>query len=74
MPSLLAEEVERIAVSWRTGTHAVDGWTSPAGPLFVGGGFAEADIAEAGAGNPNSLCSACSLSCLYGTKIPVNCC
>jgi hypothetical protein len=43
-PELTNEQAERIAESWRTGFQSVEGWDSPAGPLFASGAYAESDI------------------------------
>ncbi|MCK2218786.1 DUF6229 family protein [Actinomadura sp. ATCC 31491] len=44
MSRMTAELAERIVAGWRSGADTVDGWDNPAGPLFAGGEYAEADI------------------------------
>ena len=44
MPQMTEEQIDRIVDAWRTGSQPVGGWDSPAGPLFSGGDYAEADI------------------------------
>ncbi|BCJ70107.1 DUF6229 family protein [Polymorphospora rubra] len=44
MSTLAPERTDEIIKSWLTGTELVDGWDSPAGPLFLGGRYVESDI------------------------------
>ncbi|TYB68722.1 hypothetical protein FXF51_09310 [Nonomuraea sp. PA05] len=44
MAPMTAELAERIVAGWRGDTRPVEGWDSPAGPLFAGGDYAESDI------------------------------
>ncbi|MEV0608754.1 DUF6229 family protein [Polymorphospora rubra] len=44
MSTLAPERADEIIESWLTGTAPVDGWENPAGPLFLGGRYAESDI------------------------------
>lgn len=50
MPTLTPERADDIIAGWLAGTEVVDGWDNPAGPLFVGGKYAEADITMTGSG------------------------
>jgi hypothetical protein len=60
-------ELCETTAEWR----AHDGADNPAGPLFVGGPQAVADIV--GMGAESSQCSGCSLSC-WQSRIFINCC
>ncbi|MEV0389798.1 DUF6229 family protein [Nonomuraea sp. NPDC050643] len=72
---MTAELAERIVAGWRGGRPSVEGWDSPAGPLFASGEYAEADITmEAifaatgctGAGCPQpTTTQACGTACTY---------
>jgi hypothetical protein len=71
MPKLSEEQADRIVAGWRSGEQTVEGWENPAGPLFAGGEYAEAEItmeaimASTGCGgNPGGTaqCSACTAS------------
>lgn len=50
MPTLTPERADDIIAGWLTGTDVVDGWDNPAGPLFISGKYAEADVAMTGGG------------------------
>lgn len=39
--------VERVVAGWRGAGEPVEGWESPAGPLFPSGEYAEADLTAA---------------------------
>jgi hypothetical protein len=80
MPMMTVELAEQIVAAWREG-RPVEGWASPAGPLFAGGENAESDItmesifaasgctaqtAECG-GCPPSTVTNCGTVCTYST-------
>ncbi|MEV0396615.1 DUF6229 family protein [Polymorphospora rubra] len=50
MPTLTPERADEIIESWLKGTEPIDGWENPAGPLFLGGKYTEADITATGSG------------------------
>lgn len=51
MPTTLApERADEIITRWLDGTDPVDGWDSPAGPLFMSGKYAEYEITLTGGG------------------------
>lgn len=51
------ELVEEIVTGWLTDTP-MDGWDSPAGPLYLGGEFAVQEITMTG--NPGTILTNCS--------------
>lgn len=55
MPALTPERADDIIAGWLAGTDVVDGWHNPAGPLFISGKYAEADITMAGFDSDGSL-------------------
>ncbi|MEV0731538.1 DUF6229 family protein [Polymorphospora sp. NPDC050346] len=73
MSTLAPERADEIIKSWLTGTELVDGWDNPAGPLFLGGIYAEADITATGGGGTGSIsvtgCAWCSGSICNGRRI-----
>jgi hypothetical protein len=58
-------DAEEIVTGWLTDTP-MDGWDSPAGPLYLGGEFAVQEITLTG--NTGTNCSICT-----GSQ-PVQCC
>ncbi|MEV0608755.1 DUF6229 family protein [Polymorphospora rubra] len=73
MSTLAPERADEIIESWLTGIEPVDGWENPAGPLFLGGKYAESDITATGSGGSNSItgCGWCSGSICNG--MPIHC-
>lgn len=80
MPMMSVELAEQIVAGWRGG-RPVDGFDSPAGPLFASGEYAEADItmesifaasgctaqtAECG-GCPGPTVTVCGTVCTYSS-------
>ncbi|MEV0612871.1 DUF6229 family protein [Nonomuraea sp. NPDC050404] len=75
MARMTAELAGQIVAGWRGGPQPVEGWDSPAGPLFSSGDYAEADITmEAifaasgctGAGCPQpTTTQICGSACTY---------
>lgn len=49
MPTMAPERADEIVNGWLGGTD-LQGWDNPAGPLFVSGKYAEADITMTGGG------------------------
>jgi hypothetical protein len=49
MPVLATERADEIVAGWRSSTEPTDGVDNPAGELYAGGTFAEADIVQASA-------------------------
>jgi predicted Zn-dependent protease len=51
MPTLTPERADEVIAAWLGGAEdVVAGWDNPAGPLFIGGKYAEADITMTGTG------------------------
>ena len=73
MPTLTEEDVERVVASWRGRAEPLDGMESPAGPLFVAGEYAEADLTDTGQGRP---CGSASTrqSCYQESSVWLICC
>ena len=69
MPATNLTSAEEIVAGWRTG-RTVDGWDSPAGPLFSSGAYAEEDITFTEAGC--TATSGCTQSC--ATSWMIICC
>ena len=44
MRTLGMRQVEQVVAGWRGAGEPVEGWESPAGPLFPSGEHAEADL------------------------------
>ncbi|GAA3815805.1 hypothetical protein GCM10022226_40700 [Sphaerisporangium flaviroseum] len=44
MSEVTTEQAARIIAGWRSGVQTIEGWESPAGPLFALGEYAEGDI------------------------------
>ncbi|BCJ69631.1 DUF6229 family protein [Polymorphospora rubra] len=71
MPTTTLPDLDRVPTQdlitrWLTDTP-VDGWESPAGPLFTGGDYALQEITMT-LGCPGSNCSSCT-----GSR-PIQCC
>jgi hypothetical protein len=45
--SVALERSEEIVAAWRSGAATDEGWDNPAGPLFVGGEYAESELTTA---------------------------
>jgi hypothetical protein len=70
--SLTPERADVIIAGWLAGIDVVGGWDSPAGPLFVSGKYAEADITAAGgicASYGSTDCGPCTGSWSVGWNI-----
>lgn len=73
MSTLVEENVEKIVASWRGGAAPVDGWKSPAGPMFVAGEFAEADLTSM-AVTPRCGSNTTRNSCYQESTVWLICC
>jgi hypothetical protein len=49
MPTMAPEQADEIITGWLAGID-LQGWDNPAGPLFISGKYAEADITATGGG------------------------
>jgi hypothetical protein len=71
MSTLTIEQAEQVAIGWRTGSQSSEEWTSPAGPLFVSGEFAEADAS----GWSTKCGTNCTVwSCIGDSDVVAICC
>jgi hypothetical protein len=62
---------EEIVAQWRRTADPLAGLANPAGPLYVSGRYAEADILTAGVGTGNGT-GRCGTDCSGST--PISCC
>jgi hypothetical protein len=73
MATMITETVDDILAGWLQSPETA-GWDSPAGPLFLGGRFAESDIvmdtsSAAAVSAGNTGCAQCTGSVCRGLRI-----
>lgn len=75
MPTQAPARPDDVITTWLEGTDPIEGWDSPAGPLYLSGKHTEYEITATGTGAANSVgpshCGPCTGSFCNG--LPIYC-